>query len=318
MAGKEENQEPEKKDKSVQTTKNWETPRRNYEPGSKRRRLSSDKTESIEPEATTTTSMKHDDIFNEFMTVMNDPLLDLNDSCSAHKELKLDFHNFRPRRVMELLVDRASSTNTSPKEFFEEMRRIIHSRFGEGEGESDELDDTSVDRLEGKYSITETGNAPDVITPSRLCFTFPQFAVAVKRNSIVHKIRSLQMEYSPRFIDILPLFYLPEFGGLIPSRNTLEKEVWEALITLHVYAMYKLNQPEPFQNPVSVYARQMLLKRGIATGLLSNEQRLYYLLHNKVIVSDRELSYSAEKAYRELLQSKSSFTRQINFNLIDY
>ncbi|CAH0384261.1 unnamed protein product [Bemisia tabaci] len=229
--------------------------------------------------------------------------------CAGDYELLAEYQNFKPSRILELLVLLASEKNISPALFHKEMRMILTHEFSNNS--TSEREKIRIGELKNKYEVKKTGTDSDSITVSRLGFMFPHYSLPAKMGL------SKEVDYRYYFNNGYVQFKYPkllnfhEFGSVIPSGHILKASVWKAIITARLYFA-----GDNLQSSISFRTHQILLRKRIGSSLLSDERRINLLQMYGVVTTQKELTSNMADALKCIKIENNHIIEDIEWDLI--
>lgn len=220
-----------------------------------------------------------------------------------------EYRNFEPKRVLRQVARRAAVSGTSPECCAEEISNLIISHFHANNARINSVSPNNEDwykdmlKLEAKYGLKK-GNDPDLISFKRLCFMFPHVSVMARAENFENQILICTEK-------VAKVFHFEEFGGLIPTTRFLKKDVREGLVLIHLFCLKKRY---PY---IKDHFLQVLLKRTIDNGILTDERRIHFLKIRGIIESNGDLSIPNQKLVRSLNTTYSTFTTSVHWSLLN-
>ncbi|CAH0395153.1 unnamed protein product [Bemisia tabaci] len=238
----------------------------------------------------------------QLLQEVNDPLGDIENPCSRTKGIMLELKYFEPMNVLSTI-----QTTSFPdrmwrvadlKDYITLLTRETYEKLG-----PEEYDQLSHLKSCYRHDRTYYANSD---SPSlwRLRSMFPHFALTEKMISIKPKIDSVNS-----YPKLHAAFYLPEFGGLIPSQKWLKKESREALILIHFFATERLKDL-----PLPPHIRHLLIKKHLESSFLSDDRRMHQLESLGLIWGGGNLKPETQCALNEINQREPTFSLHVNFN----
>ncbi|CAH0777412.1 unnamed protein product [Bemisia tabaci] len=235
----------------------------------------------------------------QLLQEVNDPLEDIEKPCSRTKGIMLELKYFEPMIVLGKIQATCSHNKwhlADLKKHITLLTRETYEKLGPEEC-------YKVSNFKSCYGQDRTYHAKSNFpTLWRLHSMFPHFALTEKMISIKPKIDSVNS--CP---NLHAAFYLPEFGGLIPSPKWLKKESREALILIHFFATERLKDP-----PLPPHIRHLLIKKHLESSLLSDDRRMHQLESLGLIWGGGNLKPETQCALNEINQQ--DFSLHVNFN----
>lgn len=243
----------------------------------------------------------------QLLQEVNDPLEDIENPCSRTRGIMLELKYFEPMNVLRFIQANwfhdpkwcvALMDLKDLKDYITLLTRETYEKLG-----PEECDQLS--HLKSRYGHDRTYLA-NSDSPSlwRLHSMFPHFALTEKMISIKPIIDSVN--YYPK---LHAAFYLPEFGGLIPSQKWLKKESREALILIHFFATERLKDL-----PLPPHIRHLLIKKHLESSFLSDDRRMHQLESLGLIWGGGNLKPETQCALNEINQREPTFSLHVNFN----
>lgn len=238
----------------------------------------------------------------QLLQEVNDPLEDIENPCSRTKGIMLELKYFEPMSVLSKIQATCDYNKWRPADLKRHITLLTRETYEKlGPEECDQMSD-----FKYCYYVQDRTYHANSDSPSlwRLHSMFPHFALTEKMISIKPKIDSVNS-----YPKLHAAFYLPEFGGLIPSQKWLKKESREALILIHFFATERLKDL-----PLPPHIRHLLIKKHLESSLLSDDRRMHQLESLGLIWGGGNLKPETQCALNEINQREPTFSLHVNFN----